>query len=50
MVGVEEWGGMTGEGEEYFVEHFGSGLQSVNKKSVQQQTGLQTGCEVSFVP
>ena len=26
MVGCEEWGGMTGEREEDFVEHFGSSL------------------------
>ena len=30
MVGGEEWGGVTGEGEENFVEHCGSGLHSVN--------------------
>lgn len=26
MVGGEEWGGVTGEGEENFVEHCESGL------------------------
>lgn len=30
MVGGEEWGGVTGEGEENFVEHCGPGLRSVN--------------------
>lgn len=30
MVGGEEWGGVTGEGEENFVEHCGPGLCSVN--------------------
>lgn len=32
VVGGEEWGGVAGEGEEYFVEHFGSALPSVNTK------------------
>ena len=33
MVGGEEWGRVTGEGEENFVEHDCSGLQSVSRYS-----------------
>jgi hypothetical protein len=29
VVGGEEWGGVAREGEEYFVEHFASGLRAM---------------------